>query len=144
MSKNSDRLVKKKFLSRYIELKQEIETQAEEAGYWKEIAQSVSSLSLENYGIRSATRKDPITEFLDIAAECTRLGEKAIKLKREVEEVIKSVEDPLMVTILELRYINGYRFYEIAKKLNYSMQGIFTNHRRALDEIKLPKDCSKL
>ena len=137
--------IKKRYLRQYIELKNLIEEETEEAKFWKEEAYTLSATRLDLSGVKShnVSRFQPIDKFLEIAEYCSDLGDQAFVKKKEIQGAISKLDDSNCRMILEMRYIRGYKFFEIAKKINYSLQHVFAIHKKALDLFEIPKDKSK-
>ena len=133
--------IKKRYLKQYLELKNLVEQEAEDAGYWKEIATSVSATKLDLSGVRShnVSNYNPIDKFLEIAERCAELGELAQAKKEEIQQAIFLVDDANCRIVLEMRYLRGLQFFEIAKRMRYSLDNIFKLHRKALELFEVPK-----
>lgn len=131
---------KKRYLSSYLTLKYEVEREAEDAGYWREKAYSISSINLYNLGISSNNSHfQPIDKFLDLAQHCADLGEEAQAKKDEIRKAIEELDHQQYRLVLSMYYLDGYKLADIAKKLKYTIGHITKLHRQAVDAFNIPK-----
>lgn len=130
---------KKKWLLAYRELMDEIEREAESAGYWRDKAYSISAINWDNFGIRSSTHGNPLVQMLDLAQHCAELGDEAIRKRDEIIRVIDSLEDSNERRLLKLYYIDKKNLLEIGQKMGYSAYYIRHLHRKALTELEIPE-----
>lgn len=67
--------------------------------------------------------------------------EREIKKDREeifkITQCIKTISTPVYRQILEMRYVDGMQWDEIAHKLGYSKQHVYRLHGWALHDLKL-------
>ena len=68
-------------------------------------------------------------ELLD---ELMRCRMRTIELRREITRRIESMDNQTEITLLHLRYIQGYRFEEIAEKLYLSHRSVYYLHGASL------------
>lgn len=62
----------------------------------------------------------------------------AIKKQREIYRAVQSVEDPRLRRILELRYVDGKKWQEIADKVGKDIRHIIRLHGEALEKFTIP------
>lgn len=67
---------------------------------------------------------------------CTQLRELE-QQREEIEEAIRSVSDPQLRELLELRYINLRGWEEIADRMGYGVDNIYKMHGRALQRLQI-------
>ena len=60
-----------------------------------------------------------------------------IGLKKEIESVIKAINNISCETILEMRYLEYLSWSDIATRLNVSQDHVYYLHRKALSLVKL-------
>lgn len=133
---------KKRWLSSYYVLMEEIEEETRLAGYWQEKARSLSPPVLTFAPSKSANNKgiaDYVAEFLDIAQHCSELATVANEKKNEILKCIDSVEDPDCRQVLRMYYIDRKNFREIAEKMHFSIRWIKHLHLKALECIEIPE-----
>lgn len=132
---------KKKYLERYLELKEDVEREDKDAGYWKEKAYSISAIRLDLSGVRSHNHSNyrPIDKYLEIAERCALMGEKMQNEKEEIIAAINTLDNTNQRIVLKLRYVSGLDFLEIAQRLGYTIGNVFKIHRKALDNFVIPE-----
>lgn len=59
------------------------------------------------------------------------------RLKQNIQSAFDAVGDETLKLLLELRYIDGLTWGQIAVKMNYSYMQIARLHGKALEEIKM-------
>ena len=62
------------------------------------------------------------------------------KLKRLAQEAIDRVEEARLKEVLELYYIDGYSWEDVAKRMQYTPRNIRRLHGYALLKVKVPDD----
>ena len=75
---------------------------------------------------------------------CTECNDKAdidrlVDLKRDIMQVVKTVDDPELQTLLELRYLCFKDWQDIAYSMHCTESNVFKVHSKALQAVKLPK-----
>ena len=135
---------KKDYLNSYLELKRQIDILTEEYHFWTETSQSVPASRLEASGIHGNRKKDKNIKYIDkhisICETIMEIQEEAEQKLKEILSVINSVHNANQRTVLKYRYINGWHFYKIARKMNYNLDHIFRLHRMGIDN--LPENAS--
>ena len=87
-------------------------------------------------GTRNVHRmEDIIVKIVDLENEINCDIDNLVDLKREMVTVIKSVADPELQTLLELRHLCYKSWTQIAVEMEYSIQHIFRLYEKALKEI---------
>ncbi len=120
---------KKNYLSQYIPLKRELQRSIEELKRWKDI-----SVSLEK---ESPDLQTAVANIGQIENRITRQTKKLKTVTAEIEKAIMSLEDPTLRLIMQRRYIDGRRFHQIARELNYSCRHVERLHGTALLKINI-------
>ena len=130
---------KKEYLNSYLEKKRQVEILTEEYHFWEETSYSVPISRIDASGVHGNRKKDFNTKYID---KHISICETIIKLQKEAEQklveilsVIDSLNDSTQKSVLKYRYINGWHFYRIARKLNFSLDNIFTIHRKGIDNL---------
>lgn len=75
---------------------------------------------------------DIISRIVDLENEINSDIDKFVDAYREIDSVIKRVENNDYRTLLMLRYLNFNTWEEIAEKMNYSVQWVHKLHGRAV------------
>lgn len=127
----------KKFLSRPYWIDRRIERKQEEIDRLRaQLTKATSHLSDMPRGGSGGDWTDADVKVLEmedaIHAEILEL----CRVKREVFEMIDTVEDERYRTLLELRYRNYLTFEQIAVEMHYSWRQVMRLHAEALDVIE--------
>ena len=85
--------------------------------------------SVEEYTLKIVDLEREIVERVDAYADTIR----------EIEGVIDDVADDRYRTLLRLRYLSGWSWRRIARRMNYAEQYIFVLHGEALMQVKVPE-----
>lgn len=127
----------RKWLSRYIELMEEIDRETKEAHYWEDVAigLSPSKLSFAPKGRSNNDLSDYVAKFLDIAQHCSDLGNQARQAKDEILEVIDSLDDLIYRRVLKMLFIDNMTYQEIADRLHYSKRQIHRIRSKAIKDV---------
>lgn len=136
---------KKKWLGSYRELMREVKDEADRAGFWREKAEGISAVVHEMTGVKSANRRtvyDCMNEFLELSEHCSRLGREADRKKDQILKAINLIEDPGCREVLKMYYISDRNLMQIAEAMHYSVGWIKTLHRRGLELLEIPKECT--
>ena len=137
-----DREQKKEYLNSYLELKRQIDILTEEYHFWTETSQSVPVSHLDASGVHGNRNKDKNTKYIDkhisICKTIMKIQDEAEQKLIEILSVINSVNNANQRTVLKYRYINGWHFYKIARKMNFDH--VFRLHRLGIDN--LPENAS--
>lgn len=86
--------------------------------------------SVEEYAVKLADLSEEMNLRAGIYAEALR----------EIEAAIDAVEDPKYRDILRYRYLNGWSWRMIERKMYYGNNYIFQLHLRALQAVTVPRD----
>ncbi len=137
----------KKYLSQAFGLNQRIESKLGQIDKLHDLASKASVTYSDmpkspNQG--GSKMQDCICEIVDLKAEINDDMLKLVELKKDIIRMIKAVDNAELQTILELRYLSYMRWEEIAIELGYGIDNVFRLHRRALDDIKIKKEYSKI
>lgn len=129
-----------KYLSQYVNLVTEFDEIMHSYEYFKNKIVSVQSQTLSDMP-KASTQSDKIggnvarLQHLEdiISSKLFRLGE----LRISIETVIGRVEESIHRRLLNLRYIDGMRWEEVAVRMAYSWQHIHRIHSEALNKIHI-------
>jgi hypothetical protein len=133
---------KKEYLLGYQRLNQRINRLLLEQQQWRELATRVSpNLSGMPRGGGGGGTQGAISKIVDLETEINAEIDKLVEKRKEIEGIIRAVEDSTLQTLLEYRYINGKKWEEIALMMGYDYRYILKIHGKALS--MLPSDLSK-
>ncbi|MDY5964447.1 MAG: DUF1492 domain-containing protein, partial [Peptostreptococcus porci] len=65
-----------------------------------------------------------------------------IELKEELESIIETLEDIRLQDLIRRRYLRNQKWLTIANELNYSLDGVYKAHGKALRILR--KNISKI
>jgi DNA-directed RNA polymerase specialized sigma subunit len=135
---NENEITPKQFLWQYIDAEKEINAKMKRIARYREMATKTTATLSD---IRVKTSQDNrmervLDEICDLGAEI----ESDVKLLKEkqkvVRDTIRMISDARQRIVLELRYLNGETFEEIAVDINYCYMQVCRIHGKALDAIK--------
>ena len=82
--------------------------------------------------------EDVIVRIMDLQDEINRDVDRLVNLKWEIMERIQAMPDQKRQAVLELHYICGKSWEDIAVELGCTTSNVFKMHARALQEIEVP------
>lgn len=133
----------KEYLNRAYLLDKLIKSKERERAELKELLTSIPSQDFSSPVVSSSGEKNN-ANFVKILDEISELDDKLNKeinnylnVKKEIGELIDSVEDPNERLILRLRHIDFKSWAKIAEELGYSERQAFRIYRQALEKIKI-------
>ena len=129
---------KKQYLNRYVQSKNRYNAISEEMLRIRSEACRVSPVLSEmpNGGNQTGTKIERAIEQLDACAN--DLEKEALEMRQLMQEVkaaINTIPDETLKQLLELRYINGYTWEQIAVKINYTWRHVLRLHGEALKHV---------
>lgn len=131
---------KKAYLERYREADQEIDRLCEELSRWRargtKIAPSLSSASAEGYKDEDLD-ESPVEKIISLEREINSTIDRAIEIKKQVEDTIKTVPNGTLRDILIRRYIFGETWEQISIHMNYGYRWILRLHGKALKLVEV-------
>ncbi|AEE92536.1 conserved protein of unknown function [Tepidanaerobacter acetatoxydans Re1] len=139
----------KEYLSRALWLDQRINNKLEQLETLRTLAMKVgANLTEEKVSGGNNTKshmESTIVKIVDLEKEINEDIDRLVDIKADIMETISRVDDPISQIILEMRYVNGKGWDEIARGLKYNDRSVFKIHSRALKEIaKIRKEGSKV
>lgn len=131
---------KKAWLLQYRRLDERINRMETEKAKWIERATKMSAPSdgMPRGSSVSDTVGQAVAKIADLQAEINREIDQLVDLRREIEDAIYTVDDPILQELLERRYIDGDKWEEIAVSMHYSWRNILRKHGKALSAVKIP------
>lgn len=127
---------KKEYLLGYQRINQRVNCLLLEQQRWRELATRVSpNLSWMPRGGGGGGTQGVISKIVDLETEINTEIDKLVEKRKEIESVIRAVEDSTLRTLLEYRYINGKKWEEIALMMGYDYRWALRLHGRALSAV---------
>ena len=80
--------------------------------------------------------EDVVIKIVDLEKEITAEMERLVELKRDIAEVIGRVGDPVLQTLLELRYLCYRDWPEIMSAMHCANTTVHRMHRNGLKKIE--------
>ena len=81
--------------------------------------------------------ENAIVKLIDLEHEINSDIDMLVDMKREIAVVISKLSSPSHKILLELRYLEGKTWDEIAKAMDYDLRWIYRLHGKALKEIEV-------
>ena len=125
----------REFFQRVVHADRRIAAMAEQCAHYRELAMratgNMQALRMSGTQWRSKV-EDGVVHLVDLIDEIDRQAEALCAQRREVQSVIDALDDPQAKEVLELRYLGGMNWNDIALRMHYEMAQIHRIHRRAL------------
>ncbi len=124
----------KEFLQQYGKLKILIENNKKQAEQWRAMAAGTTS----RFGtdkVQSSGNPDKMADAIGKALALEDENARAMLIMTDIENVIKQLSAN-QYDLLNLVYIDGLSLGKVAKKKNYSYDGVKAAHRRALKGVQ--------
>ena len=80
-------------------------------------------------------RMDVVARIVDAERELDEKIDHMISARAEIGEIIGRVMDERMRVLLELRYLNGHTWEQVAEEMNYTTRNIYNLHSAALKVV---------
>lgn len=137
----------KEYLSQAIWLDRIINNKLEQLDSLKCLAEKVTT-SYSQEKVSATKSRSPlenaVVKIIDLEHEIDEDIDRFVDLKREISEVIGHVRSLNQRLLLEMRYIGGKSWDDVALELNYNSRTVFKVHGKALKEIeRIIKEGSK-
>ena len=139
---NRQQIATKNYLMRAYRVDQRIENKMEQIARLNDLdtKATVTYSDMPRNPNRGGSRmEDAILSIIDLQAEINQDMLELVNIKREIMTSIKSVDDPELQLLLELRYLNYVSWEQIALQMNFSIDNVFKLHKKALDLVEVPE-----
>ena len=128
----------KEFLSQAFRLDQRINSKLEQVSKLRNLSMKASGLRLAER--ISGTKEHSLMEsalvkMIDLEYEINADIDRLVDLKREMATLIERVNDPSQRLLLEMRYLCGNTWEDIAQKMGYDLRWVYRLHGKALQEF---------
>lgn len=132
-------MLAKDFLNQAFLIDQRIRSKSEQIQSLNEIATSCSATltGMPRNPNRGGSRMaDAVCKMIDLENEIARDMDRLIEVKREIVTVINAVDDVVLRTLLEKRYLCGATWEEISVDLCFNRRWTFRLHDKALEAVQ--------
>lgn len=128
---------KKRYLSQYRYIRDEIADLLQDIEEWRTIAEkTTASYNASPSGGGSADKlTNVVAKIIEIKDKCAEHLERMEQVRRNIEKAIEEVDDVELKRILRRRYIRGWSFPRIADDMGYSERQILRLHGTALQKV---------
>lgn len=132
----------KEYLSHACRLDAHINSKLDQLMSLRELANKATSTltAVPPSGTRNVHKmENVIIDIVSLENEINADIDALVDVKRKIGEIIKTVENPKYQLLLELRYLCFKKWEEIAVIMDYSVDNIYKMHRKALEDVEIPK-----
>lgn len=139
-------MLAKDFLNQAFLIDQRIRSKSEQIRTLNEIATSCSATLTgmpRNPNCGGSRMADAVCKMIDLENEIARDMDRLIEVKREIVTVINAVDDVVLRTLLEKRYLCGATWEEISVDLCFNRRWTFRLHDKALEAVQKILDNSE-
>ena len=129
----------KDFLNQAYLLDQRIRSKSEQIEALNELATSCSAVLTgmpRNPSKSTSPMANAVDKIIDLENEIGHDMDRLVEIKKEIFAVIKAVDDVVLRTLLEKRYLCGETWEEITISLNCNRRWTFRLHDRALEKVQ--------
>ena len=128
----------KEYLGQYQLAEAEIEACYEQIAALRDEATRMSAeLSDMPSGGECRDLDDIVAEMVDLRAELIERIRRANQLRKEICDLIYSLEDERLIRLLHLRYIDGCKWEEVAERIGTDLRYVYRMHGRALQKVTI-------
>ena len=135
----------KEYLSQALWLDQMIDSKLEQLATLKSLAMKVtSSFSKEKIcggNIEKSKMESTIVKVIDLENEINADIDRLVDFKKDIQDTINKMDDINQQLLLELRYLSGKGWDEIAASMGYDPRTVYRIHGKALKEFERMKMC---
>ena len=136
-------MTSKEYLARALLIDQRINSKLEQVQSLRSLAEkATSTLSQTPHGKERNMHRmeDVIVKMLDLESDINASIDALVDVKREIMEAVQYLPVTEHRTLLELRYICGKTWEEIAATMFYSVRNVHNLHSAALKELDKLRD----
>ncbi len=133
----------KEYLNRGFHINEHIDAKIEQVAMLRDLATKTNVTLSDmpgNPNHDNSKVEDIIVKIVALEDEINADIDRLVDLKRELMEVIKAVDDPQEVLLLNLRYLNFMTWEEIAVKLGCTVRNVHILHSKALEDVVVPEN----
>ena len=128
----------KEYLAQAFRLDQRINSKLEQVSKLRSMAMKATG-SFQAERISGTKQHSPmessLVKVIDLEYEINDDIDRLVDLKREMATLIERVNDPSQRLLLEMRYLCGNTWEDIAQKMGYDLRWVYRLHGKALQEV---------
>lgn len=130
---------KKQYLNRYQVINKQIDQKCAELAEWRSKATKITpTMSDMPKGNGSENRLESAVEkIMEIEEGINFDIDRLVRIQKEIEQAIRSLDDPTLQLVLQHRYINGEKWERIAVDLGYNYRWTLRLHGKALNKLAI-------
>ncbi len=125
----------KEYLSQAFQLDQRINSKLEQVSMLRDLALKTTSV-LQDDKVQSTKQQSPmesaLVKLMCLEEEINDDIDQLIDLKRELATFVSEIENHSYRLLLELRYLSGSTWEEVAAIMGYDVRWVYRLHRKAL------------
>lgn len=127
----------KEYLSQAFNLDQRINSKLEQVAMLRDLAVKTTSV-MQTDKVQGTKQRSPmenaLVKLMSLEEEINADIDQLIDLKRDLSNLIAEIESPSYRLLLELRYLGGSTWEEVAAVMGYDVRWTYRLHRKALKE----------
>lgn len=127
----------KEYLSQAFQLDQRINSKLEQVSMLRDLALKTTSV-LQDDKVQNTKQQSPmesaLVKLMCLEEEINDDIDQLIDLKRELAAFVSEIENHSYRLLLELRYLSGSTWEEVAAIMGYDVRWVYRLHRKALKE----------
>ena len=131
---------KKEILLKYRSTVREIEWLEREIQKWRSNAERMTAsyhAAPASGGSNRRSIEEAVEQIDKLIRRYMDYRSDLIRTRGMIENAIESLRDPVLQEVLQMRYLDGLSFHQIAGKLGYSDRHLVRLHRAALEKMSL-------
>ena len=133
-------MMAKEYLNQGFRINERIDSKIEQIGMLRTLAAKTSTTLSDMPGDPNKGKsrtEEMVVKILSLEEEINKDIDRLVDLKQEIMRVIDKVEDPQESLLLNLRYLNFFRWEDIAITMDCSVRNVHKIHSRALEHVKV-------
>lgn len=135
----------KEYLSQAVWLDRMIDSKLEQLEMLKSLAMKVTSSftkeKISGGNIEKSKMESTMVKVIDLEHEINADIDRLVNLKKDIQDTINKMDDINQQLLLELRYLGGKGWDEIAASMGYDPRTVYRIHGKALKEFERMKMC---
>ena len=127
----------KEYFSRATKLDETINSKLQQVAVLRDLALKTTSV-LQTDKIQGTKQRSPmenaLVKLMSLEEEINTDIDNLVDLKRELASFVARIDNPSYRLLLELRYLSGRTWDEVAAMMGYEVSWIYRLHKKALKE----------